>query len=621
MIQSIEQGLQELDNLSLEQVDALLSSAFNAFDVAREAGDVDSMRDYMSAASRLHERRGSLVASAGEQDGAEGESTGDEGDSSASDAGDRGSATQEEAAATASTESGEEPVEQAQSETEATDGDAGAAATTETTEEPVADAPDPEPETAEVASTAATEDSATEPADEPADTTTEPPSAEAGADDAAATTTTSEETTVTASAVDEETLEVPEDNQPIIASAPAPAIIAGADVQGITAGSPFPDAKTVGKAFINRIRAVKRASGGDGERHTVATIASTWPEERTLDGDIDANHAKVQAVLDEALTASGGFCAPYPVRYDIFGLGVTDRPVRGAMPMFNASRGGVRFVAPPVLGDLEDAVGLWTAANDRNPGEASGDPSTKAEMKVTCAEEQSAETDAVTLQLEFGNFMTRAYPELVNRNNDLALIEHARFAELELLNKIEALSTPVTAASSLGIGRDFLASLNRAAAAYRARHRMPRSTPLRVIAPNWVLDAMRADFSRGLPGDDNIAYADSQINQFLMRQRIRVSWHMDGLFDAQSASSPLVDFPDEFKWFIYAEGTFIYLDGGNLDLGVVRDSGLVSTNDYKTFSETFEGVAKFGVEGLVVTQQSAIDGATVGTVEPAGAGS
>jgi hypothetical protein len=43
-------------------------------------------------------------------------------------------------------------------------------------------------------------------------------------------------------------------------------------------------------------------------------------------------------------------------------------------------------------------------------------------------------------------------------------------------------------------------------------------------------------------------------------------------------------------------GTFQFLDGRRLDLGVVRDSTLDATNDYETFLELFEGIAFRGNE-------------------------
>ena len=52
----------------------------------------------------------------------------------------------------------------------------------------------------------------------------------------------------------------------------------------------------------------------------------------------------------------------------------------------------------------------------------------------------------------------------------------------------------------------------------------------------------------------------------------------------------------------------MFLDGGTLDLGIIRDSTLVGTNDYKTFVETFEGVAKVGIESLQVTSTISVNG-------------
>lgn len=39
-------------------------------------------------------------------------------------------------------------------------------------------------------------------------------------------------------------------------------------------------------------------------------------------------------------------------------------------------------------------------------------------------------------------------------------------------------------------------------------------------------------------------------------------------------------------------GTFLYVDAGQLDLGIVRDSHLNAANDFQLFGETFENVAK-----------------------------
>jgi chemotaxis protein histidine kinase CheA len=415
------------------------------------------------------------------------------------------------------------------------------------------------------------------------------------------------EAPVTAAAdnADNLNIEVPADRRPVAQASVAPvAITAGADIPGYTAGSPMSDMKDVASAFEKRIHALRRVNGGDGEQHIVASIATQYPEERILTQDAESNWAKVQAVTGpEALVASGGHSAPFEVKYDIFGLGTTARPLRDALPKFQADRGGIRFVTPPVLSSYANAVGIWTAAND---SAETPSPSSKLSLTVSAASENTVATDAVTLQLQFGNLMTRAYPELIARHNELGLIQHAREAEGQILTRLTALSTAVTSTSLIGVARDFLVQLGRAASNYRGRHRLEADAPLRVIAPYWIKDAMVADLAIAAPGD-NTLNAAAEIDGYIASRNINITYHIDDFTDAQGASA-MNEFADTFVWYMFAEGTFLFLDGGTLDLGVIRDSTLVGTNDYKMFVETFEGVAKVGVESLKVTSTISVNG-------------
>jgi hypothetical protein len=63
---------------------------------------------------------------------------------------------------------------------------------------------------------------------------------------------------------------------------------------------------------------------------------------------------------------------------------------------------------------------------------------------------------------------------------------------------------------------------------------------------------------------------------------------------ADETAGALDDFPDVIQWALYVEGAFIHVDGGSLELGMVRDSTLNSTNDFQMFGETFENVALLG---------------------------
>ncbi len=403
-------------------------------------------------------------------------------------------------------------------------------------------------------------------------------------------------------------IEAPADRRPVAqASVASVAITAGADIPGYTAGSAITDMSEVAQAMSKRLHTLRRVNGGDGEQHIVASITTSFPEERTLTQDAESNWNKIQNVVGpEALVASGGHQAPFEVKYDIFGIGSAVRPIRDSLPRFQADRGGIRYIVPPVLSDYPNAVGVWTAAND---SAETPSPSAKLSLSVTAASETTVATDAVTLQLQFGNLLTRAYPELIARHNELGLIQHAREAEGQILSRLTTLSTAVTTSSLIGMGRDYLVQLGRAAAAYRSRHRLEADAPLRVIAPAWIKDAMAADLTIAAPGDSTMS-AYGEIDAYIASRGINMTWHLDdsNMSGAQSGSAALNEFYDTFTWYIFAEGTFLFLDGGTLDLGIIRDSTLVGTNDYKMFVETFEGVAKVGVESLKVVSTINVNG-------------
>jgi len=437
-----------------------------------------------------------------------------------------------------------------------------------------------------------------------------------------------EQAIVTASA--EQPFEAPADRQPVIeVSEPAikVAITAGADIPGYTAGTNLTDMNEVASAMEKRLHTLRRVNGGDGEQHIVASLTVQYPESRTLTTDAESNALKITAAAEEtqALVASGGHGAPFEVKYDIFGLGsTTDRPVRDALPRFQADRGGIRFVTPPSFitynataansYNYRDAVGVWTAAND---SAETPSPSTKLSMTVTSAAENTVSTDAVTLQLQFGNLMTRAYPELIARHNELALVQHAREAELNLLDKISAGSTAVNAhvatteaPNLIGFARDFLVQVRKAAVAYRSCHRIDAGTRLKAIVPAWIYDAMAADLALNMPGDGSLGVGEAEIKGYLSSSNVDMVSSLDlNAFLGQAGSAArLLEFPDQITWYLFAEGTFLFLDGGTLDLGIIRDSTLVGTNDYKMFIETFENVAKVGIESLAITSSLSING-------------
>lgn len=391
----------------------------------------------------------------------------------------------------------------------------------------------------------------------------------------------------------------------------APATItAGADIPGITAGSPIEDFSGVARAFIERRKALRGAGReGDGDNVVVASIAADYPAERTLTSrDFEENMAKIEAVASpDVITASGGLCAPLTPYYGIQQISQAFRPVRDALPNFSADRGGVVFLPPPRLSDVTGAIGVTTAAQDAGTyGDGVGETPFKPCLHVTCPEEEEVVIQAIHRCLTFGNFSARTYPEQVTAWLSLALAAHARRAETLLLDGIDAASTQTTGAATYSAFRTLLPQIDQAVAAYRSRNRTGNLS-LRVLIPDWAKELLRSDVARGIREDlSPLTITDSQIVSWFTSRNVQVTFYIDSatstgqIFGAQ-ADGPLTPFPTEVVWYLYIEGSFVFLDGGTLDLGLVRDSTLNKTNDYQIFAETFENVVFYGIESIKVT--------------------
>lgn len=352
----------------------------------------------------------------------------------------------------------------------------------------------------------------------------------------------------------------------------------------------------------------------------------TFGVDRFLDRDEVANGRKISAVTShQAITASGGICAPLEVRYDIPFVGSTERPVRDALVRFGADRGGVRTIPPAVMSEVTGGVGLWTEANDQNPSS----PTVKPCLVMTCPDEDETVVDAVTKCLEIGNFRARYFPEQVAEWTQLLSVWQARFAEQTLIDTIANGSTDISVGQVFGTTRTILAALAREVAIVRYNYRMPRSFPLRLLFPEWVYENMKADLIRQMPVGslaETLAVADSDLDSFFAALNIRVTLMKDaesGQRFSPQGDGTLNPWPSTVVGYVFPEGAWLFLDGGTLDLGIFRDSGLVETNDYRMFSETFEAAHFHGQFSHRFIFDICPDGtaAALATDDPCGLGS
>lgn len=365
-------------------------------------------------------------------------------------------------------------------------------------------------------------------------------------------------------------------------------------------------------AVAQRLIDAHRDARPDSGMTRVARLAARVAPGHELGEDPYANTRAVETATADAITASGGFCAPSDVSYALPEISEAARPVRDSLPAFQATRGGLRFATPPGLADVDLAGADAAITVHTNTADVAG--ADKGVQVVPCASFVETNTYAVVRRLQFGNMGARAFPEQVEAWTTLTLAAHARVAETQLLDGILAASTDTTTTRQLGATRDLIRAVAQAAAGYRNRHRMGDDAVLRVLMPSWSVDALIADVAIGEQASaDLLRQSRTQIVSILANLGVNVTFYVDtptGLgqtFGAQSTGA-LDPFPDTVHWFLFHEGMFTFLDGGTLDLGIVRDSTLNTTNDFETFAETFEAVAAVGHESVHVASPICVNG-------------
>jgi hypothetical protein len=395
------------------------------------------------------------------------------------------------------------------------------------------------------------------------------------------------------------------------------ALVASAGIEGIAQGTHL-DREDLAHALMTSLRSFVSTPPGFVQKVVVASAAWEYPEERKLYGDsIQADDAKIRAVRGpDALVASGGWCAPSTIRYEVDAMGVTDRPVRDAFAGFNATRGGLRYYPDVSIAntDVTDGITHLTEAQDE------GGTFTKDCVVVECPSDSEVRADIIAACLQAGNLASIAFPELIAAYQDLLGVQAARTRDSLLLDAVFADPQTLTVTETAQAYSAFdglVYNLLRLAAGYRSRHRLAASANLRALAPAWLADLIVADQSaRQFPsGVDSRAGVAAEIAR---RTQVSVDFYLDsrtggGQIIGAQGESDIVDFPDIAEVLLWEEGGILFIDQGELNIGLVRDSILNETNDVKFFSETFENAAVIAAEAFFGQFTLCPTGTTAGT--------
>jgi hypothetical protein len=389
-------------------------------------------------------------------------------------------------------------------------------------------------------------------------------------------------------------------------------VLSSAGLQEIRAGQVM-DRVSLAKAMkttATRRGKPTKSEHGVEERILVASAQFDFPDERRLvAGDYEMNARKIAQFIPNTipgllgttpgtgtLVASGGLCAPLEPIYTMPNFASAARPVRDALPTFQADRGGVNVPAATYIGDINTAITIITEAEDA----LGGTFATKGCQDLDCPAYTDVAVTIISHCREYGNLNAMAWPEKIAHENDLTMAGHARSAETYLLQRIKSLSLNVTQAA-LGSGMNAFASLahaiSAAASSIRYNLRMDEGAMFRAIFPLWIGDLLAADDALKQFADPPGARA--ALTAELAQYGISISYTLDAVdgtqaFSAEANSSSLDTWPATVEYALFAEGSFIHVDSGSLELGIVRDSTLNSTNDFQLFGETFENVALLG---------------------------
>lgn len=434
-------------------------------------------------------------------------------------------------------------------------------------------------------------------------------------------------------------------------------VIISGDVPGITAGTEA-DRDMVTRAFVNKGRALMSSSGAG--RYDVAHVEFAYPDSNTLGSSYSENMDKIRHnSRPESLVAaaqSGGLCLPLEVLYDIETVGVTDRPIRDALTPYRVERGGIQYRLPFDALQMTTGLGVWGQDNDQSVNvDSSGDVTyesgndsqgnafgPKSCFVVDCPGVVEASIYSTYMCLEFANMTARFDNEWVTATNEASQVAWSRFAENQLYARIATASKIVYGAPSVASApgfsavREMLANYDKVISYYRNRHRLNNQVPLHTIMPQWLVNMLQTDIARMMNTSGDLSglfgVAQATIEGWFRTRNVNVTWHLDGLAATSSPISGIAipaqtyatllagqnvpGWPNKVDTVLYREGDWLFLDGGTLDIGLVRDSALNLRNRYQTFNETFEGVAFKGLESLRVVMPLVPNGASSGTIAP-----
>jgi hypothetical protein len=410
-------------------------------------------------------------------------------------------------------------------------------------------------------------------------------------------------------------------------------VLAAADLPGFTPGQGM-DWNDIGRAVDRRLQGFNATAYANAtatkrhlrEQHSVAILRKPIQADLTVTST-DPEHVSevLRRASDESrlkggsLVASGGWCAPSEVLYDLCEL--ESRDGLFSLPEIGVSRGGIKWTTGPLFQDLYAAgFGPYTEANDiaGEYGGPQGGPHAVGDkpcFTVPCPTFQEARLELIGLCISAGLLQARGYPEMIARVVRGSLVAHDHRMSSIALARVEAGSTAVTmTADQAGATAPLLDAIELQVEHYRYTHRLSRTTTLEAVFPYWVRGVVRSDLARRI-GTTVFEVSNAQIDAWFALRGIAPQY----VYDWQpltGAAGSFKAWPGTVKFLLYTAGTWVKGTSDVITLDTLYDSTMLAQNDYTAlFTEEGFLLAKVCADSRVVTVGLCPSGATNGGVD------
>lgn len=419
-------------------------------------------------------------------------------------------------------------------------------------------------------------------------------------------------------------------------------LIASANISGGFESGQELDFDQLAQAFINRGKGFAGGKAGkpgkpitpgvsglpaNAERYSVAKLQKAETE-FTIGEKMSADDqfALIQKVAQESrlpggsLVAAGGWCAPSEQIWSFCELETMDGLL--SIPEMVARRGGVTWTPGPQLSELLASADFGFIQTETQAEAGTEKPC----FNITCPDWDEVRLDAIGFCIRAGILTNSAYPELVKRFLQLAVIAHARRVNATTIARISAaigaatVFTPVGGANASATS-DVLAAAELNAIRIRETHAMAENASVEAIFPIWALAPLRAELSRRT-GIDLININDATLIGWFRDRHVNPQFVRDyqsinsGATNTAGGTAGWTDFPDSLEFMMYPAGAFVRLGTDVIDLDAMYDSTLLGQNTY-TAAFMEEGIAILNACGTGVKVQVSIANLSGSTGFPA----